>query len=117
MLRAALRRDDSGGMTTDHIPTDHIPTAADFAPHLGKAFRVDGHPHALTFVSLNGRPRPDWPAGMRQPFSLLLRGEPAPVLAEGLHRVVIDGGPSLELYIIPVHTPARQYQDYQIVFN
>lgn len=96
---------------------DQVPTAADFAPHLGKVFRAEGHPFALKFVTLNDRPRPDWPADMRQPFILILRGESSPILAEGSYRFAIEDGPSFELYIMPVHTPSRDYQDYQIAFN
>lgn len=96
---------------------DQVLTAADFAPHLGKAFHVEGHPQPLTFVTLNDRARPDWPEGMRQPFILILRGEPGPVLPEGFHRISIEDGPSYELHIMPIHTPSREYQDYQIAFN
>lgn len=92
-------------------------TAVDFAPHVGKVFRADGHPQALTFVTLHNPERPDWPAGMRPPFNLLLRGEPSPVLPEGLYRFSIEDGPSFELYIMPIHTPSRDHQDYQIAFN
>lgn len=92
-------------------------TPADFAPHLGKVFRADGHPQALIFVTLNDRPRPDWPTGMRPPFNLILRGDPGPVLPEGLYRFTVEDGPSFELHIMPVHTPSGDHQDYQIAFN
>lgn len=92
-------------------------TAADFAPHLGKVFRAEGHPQALTFVTLNDRQRPDWPAGARTPFSLILRGEPSPVLPEGFYRFAVEHGPRFDLHIMPVHTPSRDDQDYQIAFN
>jgi hypothetical protein len=29
----------------------------------------------------------------------------------------VEGGPSFTLYVIPVHTPARDRQDYQAAFN
>lgn len=96
---------------------DQVLTAADFAPHLGKVFRAEGQPQALTFVSLNDRLPPGWPSGMRPPFILTLRGAPSPVLPEGLYRFVIEDGPAFDLHIMPVHTPSRDYQDYQIAFN
>ena len=30
---------------------------------------------------------------------------------------MLDGGASFDLYLIPIHTPSREHQDYQIVFN
>ena len=51
------------------------------------------------------------------PFSLLLRGAPTPIVPEGMHRLTFADGASFELYLIPIHTPARGQQDYQIVFN
>ena len=96
---------------------DKVLTPADFAPHLGKVFRADGQPQALTFVSLDDRQRPGWPEDMRQPFSLILRGEPSPVLAEGFYHFTIQDGPGFDLYIMPIHTPSRAHQDYQIAFN
>jgi hypothetical protein len=100
-----------------NISMDQVLTPADFAPHLGKVFRADGHPQALTFVTLIDRPPPGWPAGMRPPFSLILRSDPSPILPEGFYRFSIDDGPSFELHIMPVHTPSRAYQEYQIAFN
>jgi hypothetical protein len=89
------------------------PTAATFTPHIGKTVSLpDGH--ELTLEAVDQR---DAPAGMRAPFSLLLRGPAAPIVPEGMHRFVFDGGASFELYLIPVHTPSRDRQDYQIVFN
>jgi hypothetical protein len=96
---------------------DQVLTAADFAPHLGKVFHAEGQPHVLTFATLNDRVRPDWPAAMRAPFSLILRGPPDAVLPEGSYRFTIEDGPSFELHIMPIHTPSREYQDYQVAFN
>ena len=53
----------------------------------------------------------------RQPFSLIFRGPPADVLPEGLHTLEVEGGDSFTIYVMPIHTPARDRQDYQAVFN
>ena len=89
------------------------PTAATFTPYVGLTVSLPNG-QQLTLEAIDQH---DAPAGMRAPFSLLLRGPATPVVPEGMHRLVFDGGASFELYLIPVHTPSRDRQDYQIVFN
>ena len=84
-----------------------IPTADIFKPHVGKAISLADGP-ALTLVAVNE---------FERSFALLLRGAPTPVVPEGMHRIALEGGTQFELYLIPVHTPSRDHQDYQIVFN
>ena len=69
----------------------------------------------LTLVSVDKRNAPG--DASRAAFSLLLRGVPDPITPEGMHRVTFEDGASFELYLIPIHTPTREHQDYQIVFN
>ena len=90
------------------------PRAETFMAHIGKAASLaDGH--RLTLVSVDKR---DASGGApRAPFSLILRGAPAPIAPEGMHRLTFEGGASFDLYLIPIHTPSRGHQDYQIVFN
>jgi hypothetical protein len=92
-----------------------VVSAEMFTPHIGKAVLLPGG-QRLTLVSIDRRavraPNPP-----RAPFSLILRGAPAPVLPEGLHRLTLEDGASFDLYLIPIHTPSRDHQDYQIVFN
>jgi hypothetical protein len=38
-------------------------------------------------------------------------------LPEGLYAVEFVDGPTLALYVIPILTAARDYQEYQVVFN
>ena len=83
-----------------------------FAPYIGKAISLDGGP-TLTLVAV-GRHKSPTPDGA---FTLVLRGAPAPIAPEGMHRVTLEGGASFDLYLIPVHTVSRDHQDYQIVFN
>ena len=91
------------------------PMSADsFTPYIGKAVSLpDGH--ELTLVSVDQRSSPA--AGAGPAFSLVLRGAPAPIVPEGLHRLTFADSASYELYLIPIHTPAHDHQDYQIVFN
>ncbi len=53
----------------------------------------------------------------RTAFTLLLRGEGQPVVPEGMVVLNLADGARFELYMIPIHTPLREFQDYQIVFN
>jgi hypothetical protein len=96
------------------------PLTADlFRPHVGKAFRVKDGRHALTLSQVDVHPRQAAQAKVmeREPFTLILAGPPGEVLREGLHTLEIDGGPIVQLYVIPVQTFAADRQDYQVAFN
>lgn len=90
-----------------------------FLPHVDKPVQVEGWPHTLTLTAVDMRRREDWEKKImpRQPFTVLFRGPPGAVLPEGFHAFQIEGGPSFKLYVMPVHTPQRDRQDYQAVFN
>jgi hypothetical protein len=60
---------------------------------------------------------PEIDAGPRPPFTLIFEGPRGEVLPEGLYTAVIDGTAAMEFYIMPIHTPAANRQDYQAVFN
>ena len=92
-------------------------TAKHFTPHVGKVFRVEGGRHALTLAEVQERRLEDFEAALREPFNLIFRGPPGDVLPEGLYRLGPEDGPSFELYVIPVYTPARDRQNYQAPFN
>jgi hypothetical protein len=92
-------------------------TARDFIPHLGKTVTPKGQHRVLTLVSVDTIAPPGGGRMPREPFTLILRGPPGDVLPEGLHDVAVEGGPDRMLYIIPIHTVARDRQDYQVVFN
>jgi hypothetical protein len=95
---------------------DHL-TAEDFRSFVGTVFRPHGTDLDLVLATIDQRQFPGWEAAARKPFSLILHGPRSPVLPEGLHRIAIEEGPVLSLYIIPILTAARDHQDYQIVFN
>ena len=92
-----------------------VVSADTFSPHIGKvALLPSGQRLTLVEIDRRGSHAASAPiAG----FSLLLRGDPAPIVPEGLHRLTLDDGACFELYLIPIHTPSRDRQDYQIVFN
>ena len=88
-------------------------SAETFAPYIGKAISLDDGP-TLTLMAVDRHKSTTASGGG---FTLLLRGAPAPIAPEGMHRVTLEGGASFDLYLIPIHTPSRDHQDYQIVFN
>jgi hypothetical protein len=92
-------------------------TSEHFLPHVDKTFRVAGGRHALTLTTVDTSRMAGWEAAPRPPFNLIFRGPPGDVLAEGLHTLEVEGGPSFRLYVMPIHTPDRTRQDYQSVFN
>ena len=94
-------------------------TPEHFTPHVNKTFRVRNGRHSLTLTAVEQRRREDWEGelGLRQPFNLIFRGPPGDVLPEGFYTLAVDSGPSFDLYVIPVHTPARDRQNYQAAFN
>jgi hypothetical protein len=93
-----------------------VPTAANFLPHVGTTVSLpDGQ--ALTLVAVDQPGVAARDASPHPPFSLLLRGRSAPIVPEGMHRLVFADGTGFDLYLIPIHTPSRDHQDYQIVFN
>jgi hypothetical protein len=77
----------------------------------------EGQPRALTLVSVDTSESPGWDCMPRQPFTLILRGPPGDVLPKGLYDVALNDSSDLTLYIMPIHTVARDQQDYQVVFN
>ena len=94
-------------------------TAADFHPHVAKVFRDRGGRHALTLHEVSEpalRESPHQTASNR-PFTLIFRGPVGDVLPEGLRAFEVEGGGEFELYVMPIHTVARDRQDYQAVFN
>ena len=90
---------------------------ADFAPHVGKQFRFAGVPVTLRLASIDVRPGGAMPGAARAPFTLIFHGPVGEILPEGLHRAEIQDGPTLEFYLMPIHTVAAGRQEYQAVFN
>jgi hypothetical protein len=97
--------------------TSAVLTEQDFLAHVGKTLIPSGQHIDLTLVSVKLTEWPGWDDGQRKPFTLILRGSSHDVLPEGLYDVSVEEGPTFALYIIPIHTVARDRQDYQVVFN
>jgi hypothetical protein len=90
--------------------------AEDFLPHVNKTFAVKGGRHALILTHVDQARLGDR-GNFREPFIVIFRGPPDDILPEGLYTLDVESGPSFELYVMPIHTPARDRQDYQSSFN
>jgi hypothetical protein len=113
MRRGAAKRHWEFEGMTEQLTAEH------FLPHVGKTFRVRDGRHSLTLAQVEtdqGRGAAAQ-AGMRRPFNLIFRGPPRDVLPEGLYTLTVDDGPDFALYVMPIHTPAQDRQDYQSLFN
>lgn len=94
-------------------------TAEHFLPHVNKTFRVRGGRQVVTLsrVEVSRPGGAAFPAPLRQPFNLIFSGPPGNVLREGLYTLEVENGLRFELYVMPVHTPSPDRQDYQAPFN
>jgi hypothetical protein len=100
------------------MAADFVALTADaFAPHLGASFKVEGGHHVLSLSEVERLEAQPGHAPSFAPFVLIFSGPPGDVLAEGMHTIAREDGTAYDLYLIPVHTPARDRQDYQAVFN
>jgi hypothetical protein len=115
---ATGRQTRSAVATQVNIMTEQ-PTPETFLPHVNKVFRVKGARHALTLSRVDVRQMGEWERGAlgRQSFTLIFGGPPGDVLREGLYTFEVEGGLTVDLYVIPVQTFVRDRQDYQAVFN
>jgi hypothetical protein len=88
-----------------------------FSPHVGKRFGFQGHHLALLLRSVDLQPGFAAPNAARVPFTLIFEGPAGDILPAGYYRAAVPDGSVFELHITPIHTPARDHQDYQAVFN
>jgi hypothetical protein len=88
-----------------------------FEPFVGRTFSFQGSHVALTLASVAANPQFAIPGIPRVPFSLIFHGPAGDILPEGDYRATIADGPEVEFHILPIHTVARDRQDYQVAFN
>jgi hypothetical protein len=91
--------------------------AEHFEPHVGKLVRFKGTRFAFPLdkvVSEHKR----FEGSKREAFMLIFRGpREQEYLPEGLYECEIEGGPTYEIYVAPIHTPEQDRQNYQAIFN
>jgi hypothetical protein len=92
-------------------------THENFQPHVGREFRFDGQPQVLQLARIEVMPAPPLPGMDYKAFTLIFTGPRGNVLPEGFYAAEAHGGTRFEFYILPIHTPAPDRQEYQAVFN
>ena len=86
--------------------------AEHFNPHVGKMFKFNGTPFAIPLDHI-GSNRRRLPKG-----ALIFRAPREQVyMTEGLYECEVEGGPTFSLYVAPIQTLQREFQDYQAAFN
>jgi hypothetical protein len=92
-------------------------THQQFAPYVGQRFHFEGHHLTLLLRSADPQPQFAAPGAARVPFSLFFEGPAGDILPAGHYRAAVQAGPVVEFHISPIHTLARDRQDYQAAFN
>lgn len=92
-------------------------THEDFQPHVGREFRFAGRPQVLKLAQIEVSDAPPLPGLDYKAFALTFRGPRGDVLPEGFYAAEAEGGARFDFYILPIHTPAPDRQDYQVIFN
>jgi hypothetical protein len=92
-------------------------THEQFSPYVGKRFGFEGHHLTLLLRSIDPQPQFAPPGASRVPFTLIFEGPAGDILSAGSYRAAVPGGVVFELHVSPIHTPARDHQDYQALFN
>jgi hypothetical protein len=88
-----------------------------FRPHLGHRFRFGGRSELLKLEKIDVKEQPPLPGLTYKAFTLIFTGPREQVLPEGFYAAEAEGGTRFDFYIMPIHTPARDRQDYQAIFN
>ncbi len=89
----------------------------DFAPHVDRLFRFAGWHGTLRLARIEYPRHAGGAHPSRPPFTLIFHGPRDDILPEGLYTATVDEGPHFEVYIMPIHTPAADRQEYQALFN
>lgn len=93
-------------------------TLATFEPLVGDAFAVAidaAGARSIEFVLASATSAGDWPGG-RQPFSLVFRGPPEPLLPQAIYALQHAGVGALEIFVVPIARDAEGVS-YQAIFT
>jgi hypothetical protein len=93
-------------------------TIEHFKPHAGKTVRFKGTAYTFVLDRIEADSSPPPSGYARAPFVLIFRGpSKTDVMPAGMYECDIEGGPTYGLYVMPVHTPQADCQEYQSAFN
>jgi hypothetical protein len=93
-------------------------TIDSFRPLEGTVLHLQPAPGAvqLDLTLLEVRSLGDAPNGMREPFALLFRGPPDPLLPQAIYRIGADALGEHDIFIVPVGRTAEG-TDYEAIFT
>ena len=92
-------------------------TAADFEPHLGKAFVVDAQPKPVE-IRLERIEHGRYDTGLtRHSFTLIFTSPWSVLLVSALYRMQPADGRPIEVFLIPTQTAPGLQRYYHAVFN
>ena len=92
-------------------------TAADFEPHVGKAFVVDAQPKPVE-IRLERIEHGRYDTGlMRHPFTLVFTSPWTVLLVSAVYRMQPADGRPIEVFLIPTQTAPGLQRFYHAVFN
>lgn len=90
----------------------------DFNPHVGKIFRFKGTRYAFPLDRIISSREPLPPGMKRRPFILIFRGpKEREYMREGIYDCDVEDGPTYQMYVNPINTPAPDQQEYQAAFS
>jgi hypothetical protein len=88
-----------------------------FEPLVGKTVHVKGTQFSFPLSRIITMDKA-FPTAQRDPFILIFRApRENEYLPEGSYECAFEDGPTYEIYVAPAHTPEREWQDYQAIFN
>jgi hypothetical protein len=90
-------------------------TPADFEPHVGREFPVEGHGRRLN-LKLTEIDRLGAASREGGAFSLIFLSPPGPFLPQGIYPIEHPALGTLELFIVPLG-PKKGGNSYQVIFT
>jgi hypothetical protein len=91
-------------------------TLADFMEYLQQPFQITAGSTTLTLVLTEARPITGGRPGDRQPFSLIFRGPPQPILPQAIYDFPHPKHGVLGIFIVPVGADAPG-ATYEAIFS
>ena len=90
-------------------------TLATFEPLVGDRFAIDGRPEPIALVLESAATTGEWPGG-RDPFSLVFRGPPEPLLPQAIYPLRHRDLGVLEIFVVPISREADGLR-YEAIFT
>lgn len=88
-----------------------------FEPLVGQKVRFKGTHFVMQLIKVI-KGEKFLAAARRDPFILIFRApKEREHMSEAIYDCEFEDGPTYQIYVLPTHTPEREWQDYQAIFN